>query len=168
MADTCDQDRERKLLVRGLGWCLCVGLWTAALLTTLPVAVGDEVVPTDLQFPAAKCLHVGAYAFLTLYLAWMPLPRGWRFLVLAFLSLHAAGTEFFQQFVPDRHPAVTDVLIDHVGIMLGIALTWKRWRQQPDSRDAQANGGVRASLRVAAKQSLSSPFSPAASGDTST
>jgi VanZ family protein len=127
MAETWDQERVRKLIVRGLGWCVCVSVWTAALLTIYPVEVGEAVMPETLHFSAAKFLHVAAYAFLTVYLSWLPLSRRGRWLGLAFLSLHAAGTEFFQQFVPGRHPAITDVLIDHAGLLLGMALTWKRW-----------------------------------------
>ncbi len=126
MADTGDQDRMRKLMVRGLGWCLCVALWTTGLLTTFSMRMGEAVTPPTLQFPAAKFLHVSVYAFLTLYLAWLPLRRG-RWLLLAFLSLHAAGTEFVQQFVPGRHGVVSDVLIDHIGLLLGVALSWKCW-----------------------------------------
>ncbi len=70
--------------------------------------IGEAVTPSALHFPAAKFLHVSAYAFLTLYLSWLPLRRG-RWLLLAFLSLHAAGTEFVQQFVPGRHGMVSDV-----------------------------------------------------------
>ena len=126
MADTWDRDRMRKLIVRGFGWWLCVGLWTLALLTTYPVEVGDAVTPPSLQFPLAKFLHISVYAFLTVSLSWLPLRR-WRWLLLAFLSLHAAGTEFLQQFVPGRHGMATDVLIDHIGLLFGVALTWKRW-----------------------------------------
>jgi VanZ family protein len=132
MTDTWQQDRMRKLWVRGLGWCLCVVLWTLALLTTYPMRMGEAVTPSTLHFPAAKCLHVSAYAFLTVYLCWMPLGR-WRWLLLAFLSLHAAGTEFCQQYVPGRHGVFSDVLIDHVGLLLGVALTWKSWVPRPSS-----------------------------------
>jgi VanZ family protein len=126
MADTWDRERTRKLIVRGLGWCLCVGLWTAALLTTYPVEVGKAVTPAPIHFPAAKLLHVSAYVFLTLFVSWLPLRR-WRWLLLAFLSLHAAGTEYCQQFVPGRSGTAADVLIDHAGLVLGVTLSWKRW-----------------------------------------
>jgi VanZ family protein len=126
MADTWDRDRVRKLIVRGLGWCLCVALWTVALLTLFPVQINQDITPEALRFPVAKCLHVSAYAFLTIYLSWLPLRR-WRWLLLAFLSLHAAGTEFFQQYVPGRTGTFSDVLIDHVGLALGLALTWRHW-----------------------------------------
>lgn len=130
MADTRDQDRRRKLIVRGLGWCLCVVLWTVALLTLFPVQMGQAVVPRTLHFPAAKFLHVSAYAFLTVYLKWLPLGRR-RWLLLAFLSLHAVGTEICQQFVPGRHGMLNDVLLDHFGMMLGMALTWRCWLPRP-------------------------------------
>jgi VanZ family protein len=126
MADTWDREQRRKLLVRGLGWCICVGLWTAALLTTYPVEMGKDIAPESLYFPAAKTLHVCAYAFLTVFISWLPLRR-WRWLLLAFLSLHAAGTEFGQLFIPGRTGKLADVFIDHAGLLLGLALTWKRW-----------------------------------------
>lgn len=126
MADTWDSDRVRKLIVRGLGWCLCLTLWTVALLTIYPAQIGQEITPEALRFPAAKCLHVSAYAFLTGYLQWLSLGR-WRWLLLAFLSLHTVGTEFGQLFVPGRHGQFSDVLIDHIGLALGIALTWRYW-----------------------------------------
>jgi VanZ family protein len=126
MADMRDRDRMRKLMVRGLGWGLCVVVWTTALLTVFPVQMSHAVMPTTLHFPASKLLHVSVYAFLTVYLKWLPLGRG-RWLLLAFLSLHAAGTEFFQQFIPGRYGRFSDVLIDHFGIALGLALTRNYW-----------------------------------------
>jgi VanZ family protein len=133
MADTWNRTRWRKLIVRGLGWCACVGLWTAALLTTYPVEVGKEIAPSGLYLPTAKILHISAYAFLTVFISWLPLRR-WRWLLLAFLSLHAAGTEFGQQFVPGRTGKGADVLIDHIGLFLGVALTWKRWVPKPSGQ----------------------------------
>jgi VanZ family protein len=126
MADSWDQDRRPNPMLRGLGWCACVMLWTAALLTTTPVRVGEAVTPAVLHFSAAKGLHISVYAFLTMYAAWLSVGR-WRWLLLAFLSLHAAATEYLQQYVPGRHGMLSDVLIDHFGLALGVALTWKRW-----------------------------------------
>src|SRR5262245_27181414 len=140
MADIWDRERRRKLLVRGLGWCGCVSLWTAALLTTYPVEIGEAVAPEGMYFPASKTLHVCAYAFLTVYTSWLPL-RGWRWLLLAFLSLHAAGTEFGQLFIPGRFGCLTDVLIDHGGLLLGLALTWKRWVPRSVRRSAPYSSG---------------------------
>jgi VanZ family protein len=126
---------RRKLMGRGLGWCLCIALWTTALLTIFPMHVGRAVMPEAFHFPAAKFLHVSAYAFLTVYLKWLPLRRG-RWLLLAFLSLHAFGTEFCQQFVPGRHGVLSDVLIDHLGLALGMILTRKCWLPRSSSRSS--------------------------------
>jgi VanZ family protein len=173
MADRLNQEQVRKLIVRGLGWCLCLGLWTVALLSIFPVEVGAVVVPSSMHFPVAKTLHVSAYAFLTIYLSWMPL-RNWRWLLLAFLSLHAAATEYFQQFVPGRHGAVTDVLIDHAGLALGIGLTWKYWLPRFKIASQKAHLGYSTLLRsvanprqVTTSPLLSSPSAPDTAGDTS-
>ncbi len=76
MDDTEDRERRRKLMVRGFGWFLCLGVWTVALLTTYPAEIGKEFAPSGSFFPAAKILHVVAYAFLTVFLSWLPLGAG--------------------------------------------------------------------------------------------
>ncbi len=147
MANRWDQDQLRKLTVRGLGWCLCIALWTTALLTISAARVGQAVTPEILHFPAAKFLHISAYAFLTLYLKWLPLRRG-RWLLVAFLSFHAFGTEFFQQFVPGRHGQLSDVLIDHFGIALGMVLTRNCWLPRRKNRSSQYQAQQRATELV--------------------
>ncbi|MHB1422537.1 MAG: VanZ family protein [Gemmataceae bacterium] len=129
----------RKLILPGLGWFGCLVLWTIALLTIFPVHLGQKFVPHGFQFPAAKCLHVAAYAFLTMYLARLPLGR-WCWLGLAILSVHAVGSEFLQQFVPGRHGTIHDVLIDHLGMLLGLVLTWKYWLSR-SARSARERSG---------------------------
>jgi VanZ family protein len=159
MADTRNQDQLRKLMVRGLGWCLCLALWTTSLLTIFPVRVSQAVMPEAFHFPASKLLHISAYTFLTVYLKWLRLRR-WRWLLLAFLSLHAFGTEFFQQFVPGRHGMISDVLIDHLGIALGLILTRKYWL--PRSQVARENRGEGRGARSEKKElsSLTTRNSP--------
>jgi VanZ family protein len=121
----------RHLVVWGLLWGLLLLGWTAALLTTYPVHVAHAALPPPAQFPTAKVLHVSAYAVLAALSAW-PRPLGrLRWLLLAFLSLHAAGTEYLQQYVPLRGPSAADVLIDHAGILLGVVVTWKWWWRAP-------------------------------------
>jgi VanZ family protein len=109
-------------------WGLAAALWTVALLTTFPAHVSQEVLPPAAGFTAAKTLHVAAYAFLTATVPWLGLGR-WRWGLLAFLSLHAGATEFLQQWVPLRTGSLTDVGIDHLGIALGLACTWRAWRR---------------------------------------
>ena len=112
---------------RWLIWSLCVLVWTAALVTPYPVHAGRAVLPAGSHFPIAKLLHIGAYAFLTVLSAWLGVRDGRRWWLLVFLSLHGMGTEFVQQWVPERSGSVSDVLIDHVGIALGFALSWPWW-----------------------------------------
>jgi VanZ family protein len=108
-------------------WSVLLVLWTAALLRPEPVQLADAVLPQHVEFPVSKLLHVGAYATLAaLVMLLRPLGRG-RWLLLAVLSLHGMGTEYLQQFVELRGPSVRDVVLDHIGIMLGVIVAWKGW-----------------------------------------
>jgi VanZ family protein len=114
---------------RWLVWLLYSAAWSVALLSPLP-DTGDwslENISLDLKFLFAKAVHVSAYALLAVLSGWLPVPRCRRWLLLVFLSGHAMATEFFQQFVPGRTGCWFDVGIDHIGIALGLALTWKWW-----------------------------------------
>jgi VanZ family protein len=110
-------------------WSFFVILWTAALLTTEPVHVAHAVLASPVIFPTAKLLHVSAYALLAVLSGWLFVPARWRWLLLVFLCFHAFGTEFFQQFVPERGPSLRDVGIDHIGIAIGLALSSRWWLQ---------------------------------------
>jgi VanZ family protein len=108
-------------------WGLCVAVWTVFLLTPHPVRVGHQVLPPTIHYPVSKCLHVGVYALLTGMLPWLGPRSGLRWGLVVFLSLHAAATEWAQQWVPERTGSLTDVGFDHVGIVLGLACTWWAW-----------------------------------------
>jgi VanZ family protein len=116
--------------LRWLLWGTYVTAWTTALLTPQPVDVADAVLPTATSFFFAKSLHVGAYAMLTVLSGWLPLPARFRWLALVFVSVHAWGTEFLQGFVPARYPSLLDVGFDHLGILVGVAVTWRWWRDK--------------------------------------
>jgi VanZ family protein len=121
--------------VRWLIWAVFLVAWTIALLTTPPVHVAKAMLAPPMIFPASKLLHVVAYALLAMLSAWLQAPFRVRWLLLLFMSLHAFGTEFFQQFIPERGPSLWDVGIDHIGIVLGLAVSWKWWwnsRGEPD------------------------------------
>jgi hypothetical protein len=49
-------------------------------------------------------------------------------MLILLLSAHAMGTEFLQRYVETRTPTLHDVGLDHMGIMLGLALSWRMWR----------------------------------------
>jgi VanZ family protein len=130
MSAVVEEPKEGFQVARVVFWWVAVALWTAALLTSYPVLLSQQVLPPAAGFPAAKALHVIAYAGLAGLIPWLSVPLGWRWALLAFLSLHAAGTEFLQQFVPHRTGSLTDVAIDHVGLVVGIITTWKGWWRQ--------------------------------------
>ena len=112
---------------RWLMWTVFVLVWTTALLTTEPVHVANTVLAPRVVFPTAKLLHVSAYAFVAVLSGWLIVPARWRWLLLVFMCVHAFGTEFFQQFVPERGPSLWDVGIDHVGIAVGLTISCKWW-----------------------------------------
>jgi VanZ family protein len=112
---------------RWLFWGVFVVIWTTALLTTAPVHVAHAVLAPPMIFPTSKLLHVAAYALFAVLSGWLFLPGRWRWVLLAFMCLHAAGTEFFQQFVPERGPSLRDVGIDHAGIAIGLLFSCKWW-----------------------------------------
>lgn len=120
-------------LGRWVFWLACVAVWTAALLTTFPVEVSRQVLPSGMQFPTAKVLHVSAYAFLTAFVARLPVRGRVRWLFVAFLSLHGFATEYLQTFVPERGGSLRDVGLDHLGILLGLVLGWPWWGEREKS-----------------------------------
>jgi VanZ family protein len=116
-------------------FALFLGLWTWKLLEPNPVP--EPVVrgiPTDLKFWLAKMLHAGAYAFLTVLASWLPLRRPYFWCVIAFLVMHAIGSEIGQTYVPNRHGSARDVVIDWMGIGMGLGvLRWWSVRLWPSS-----------------------------------
>ena len=102
-----------------------VGLWTWKLLDPDPVPDGLKPQLVDeWGFIAAKSLHVSAYAFLALLTVTLPISRRWRWIFVGLLALHGIATEIGQTFVPPRSGSPRDVLIDWVGITLGV-LVWR-------------------------------------------
>jgi VanZ family protein len=115
---------------RWLVWGLFATLWTIVLVVPLP----DLQLPAPLTGPGrfhfSKTLHVAAYAFLAGLGGWLKLAARDRLLLLVFLMAHAPLTEFIQLHVPGRTGRVEDVLLDHLGIGIGLALSWKWWTRQ--------------------------------------
>jgi hypothetical protein len=119
------------------------GLWLACVVVSTALLVGPSLAlalrrqidtgenpSLDFNFfLLSKLFHVSDYALMAVLTAWLPAPRRLRGLLLLFLSAHAMGTEFIQLFVATRTGTLHDIGLDHVGIALGLALTWKWWRQ---------------------------------------
>ena len=100
-----------------------LGLWTWKLLEPYPV---PESVRGELTFETgavlAKGFHTGGYAVLTVLAGTLPLPRRWRWGLIAGLALHAVATEILQAVLPfNRTGRVVDVLLDWAGIAVGLA-----------------------------------------------
>jgi VanZ family protein len=102
-----------------------LGLWTWKLLEPKPVPEAiEQQIPVDFKFALAKSLHAGAYAFLTVLAALLPVRRPYFWAVVATLALHGVGTEIGQTYIPSRHGCVRDVIIDWTGIAFGLAGLW--------------------------------------------
>lgn len=146
-------DKRLMNKVRWLIWLVYVALWTWALLLPNPdqwirallFASGSDSRPENPvsqqllsvleSFLFSKGLHIAAYALMAVLSAWVARQRPIRWWLLGFMSLHALGTEFFQSWEPSRHPSWNDVGFDHIGIVLGLILSWNWWArgfpQQP-------------------------------------
>jgi len=114
-------------------WALLLTGWTVALLSPQPER-DEEPVKGAVRFIVAKNVHVGAYTVLTGLLVWLPISAGrtfrqlsWRWALVGLLSFHAGITEYLQNFVPGRTGTFRDVVLNHAGIALGLALTRKWW-----------------------------------------
>jgi VanZ family protein len=71
-----------------------------------------------------KASHFTEYAVFAMLLAWAQpsLTLGRTALTWGFATLYAASDEWHQTFVPNRGPAVTDVMIDSAGALTGLAI----------------------------------------------
>jgi len=120
----------RRFLPHLLILLVFLGLWTWKLVEPNPVPEqlarrlsGDE------RFAAAKALHAGGYAFLTVLAVALPVPNYWRWFLAGLLALHGVATEVAQTFVPNRFGSVRDVLIDWAGVLLGV-VAWRVARRR--------------------------------------
>lgn len=127
-ADTTVNQSRRALYL----WLLAMTIWTFALLTTMMVEAGDAVLPSGFTFYLGKVLHVLAYASLTFLTSRLNVSLGQRWIFLSFVSIHAFGTEYLQQFV-GRWSSWQDVGLNHVGIVLGFLVSWSRWTSSPSA-----------------------------------
>ena len=114
--------------MRWLVFLLYVVVISAFLLTPQPVVAAQAVVASaDVRFLAAKTFHLLAYALLAVLGGWLGVSRAGRPLLLLVLSLHACGTEFFQQFVALRSGCWQDAALNHMGLYFGLVVSWKWW-----------------------------------------
>jgi VanZ family protein len=102
-----------------------LALWTYELLAENPVPESiSRAIPDEWKFWLAKGLHVAAYAFLTIFAAFLPIQRLHFWLVVMLLVLHGIATEVGQDYVHGRDGSLRDVLLDWAGVGLGLFALW--------------------------------------------
>lgn len=121
-------DRPR---LRWVIWTGYVLLWTSLLVFPFPEGLELPLIePSFLRKTVvAKTGHVCAYALMTILSAWLRTGFPLRIVLLFFLMAHASGTEWVQQNLANRTGTVNDVVLDHLGILGGLLLSWKWWTQ---------------------------------------
>lgn len=116
---------------RWLACAIFVILWTTALVLPFPDPGSWPVQLTpSRKFLIAKTCHVSAYALMTILCGWLRVPVRFRLLLLFFLMAHAAATEWIQLNISNRTGTVDDVVLDHLGIAIGLAVSWKWWSKK--------------------------------------
>jgi VanZ family protein len=134
MNDSWKHKPESLTLLRWAFWFGFLVLWSTALLVPDPIGFLLQHKPDSLELPhrttflMAKTLHVVAYATAAVLTGWLRAPGAWRWVLLGFWTLHADLTEVGQLFVPGRTGSPVDVAIDHFGLLIGLALSWRWWR----------------------------------------
>ena len=119
-------------MVRWLIWMGVVIAWTVALEVPIPdpgKGRTGEFILTN-KYMLGKSLHVAMYGLLAVLSARVPLPGRHRWLMIFFLMGHACGTEMLQKALEPwchRRGSLADVGYDILGIILGVAATWKSW-----------------------------------------
>lgn len=112
-------------------WAGSTVVWAAMLILPVPQAdfleLGDLRI--NLKFIIAKTLHVSMYAVLTAWAGWLAAPMRYRFMLIFFLMVHATLTEVVQRAMQawGRNGSLQDVAWDHLGIAIGIAVSWRWW-----------------------------------------
>ena len=124
-----EQPPRRGPRLRWTVWLVYLTVLTAILLSPKPVEVARDALPPETLSWASKGVHVTAYAALVVLSAWLGLSARASRPLLAFLSAHACATEFLQQFVPGRSGSWTDVGFNHLGLYLGLVVSWPWWRR---------------------------------------
>jgi hypothetical protein len=116
-------------VARWLIWTLFVVAWTLALELPVP-ETGGLPGGVTIKVAIAKSVHVAIYAALTALSGWVPVPARYRWLMMLFVMAHASGSELLQLALQDyckRGGSLTDVGLDHLGIVIGAAASWKWW-----------------------------------------
>jgi VanZ family protein len=120
-------------------WLLYVLAWSVALEVPQPIHPHDPTA-AEAVFTFGKAVHLSAYALLAGLTGWLRPTGAWRAAAFVFLLGHGVLTEVLQFLLPfGRTGAVADVMLDWVGISVGVALTW-RWWFRPRGQESGVRG----------------------------
>jgi VanZ family protein len=113
---------------RWLVWASFGSVWTFLLLMPFPAQAWFASGPVaHWRFPLAKTTHVLAYTLWTVLSGGLRVPPCYRWLVLFLVMAHAPASELAQRWIPNRSGTLEDVVFDHLGVALGLALSWRWW-----------------------------------------
>jgi hypothetical protein len=116
---------------RWLLWLGYAAAWTTSLLMPVPqVNLSVEGVGIDLHYLFAKGVHVSAYAVFTGLSGWLRVPARYRVPLLFVVMAHATATELLQTLTSHRTGCLEDVGFDHLGVAVGLLLTWRWWTSE--------------------------------------
>ena len=107
-------------MIRVPRWLIVIGFWIPLAFATY-AAFAPHGVPMPFQV-SDVILHASAFTYLTaaLWFAHHPGDRGWK--PAAWMLAYGIAIELTQSFEPTRDAELKDVLVDVVGIALGLAL----------------------------------------------
>ena len=110
-------------MIRAPRWLVLTGFWIPLVFTTY-AAFAPHGVPMPFQV-SDIILHASAFTYLTaaLWFAHHGGDRGWK--PAAWMLAYGIAIELIQSFEPTRDAELKDLLVDVVGITLGLALY--RW-----------------------------------------
>jgi VanZ family protein len=123
-------------VIRWLIWIGFVVAWTIALELPTPETEdlpGGDVIATN-KVIFAKTVHIAVYAMMAILSAWVPIAMRYRWAMMFVLMGHAWGTEYLQELLQSicfRGGKLSDVGFDVIGILVGVALSWKWWSSAP-------------------------------------
>jgi VanZ family protein len=123
---------------RWLVWLVYVAALSAALLAPVPSAEPlSAELGVDVNLYVSKTVHVVAYALLAALAGWVRAPVRWRWLLAFVVAGHGTLMELFQSLTPHRSGALADVVLDQLGVGLGLLLSWKWWCAPDSDRDSE-------------------------------
>ncbi len=110
-------------MIRAPRWLILFGFWIPFVFTTY-AAFAPNGIETPFRV-SDIILHASAFTYLTaaLWFAHHSGDRGWK--PAAWMLAYGIGIELIQSFEPTRDAELKDVLVDVIGIALGLALY--RW-----------------------------------------